>query len=216
MRGESFNTSIFWRWYAYAIIGSIIIYWTVSNVLMNELNSLVTYDLWTFGSIIFFIIVFYVNCKIAMETNTHNWMSITLYFFSISSYIFALYYISKSPSMNVFGVWDLFIHTNTLILMLFLILAASLLAEYTYVTLIYIITFVIEKSKTITFKRKERITNESLPIENIAGDKEFAIEINDSINDNTMKSKINENYICSLADNVIESRNRSCKIILIL
>jgi magnesium-transporting ATPase (P-type) len=129
LQNKLFNIYIFWRWYLYATSAGIIIFIFTSNIIQANPEGYES-DLWTIGAIMYLCVVFIVNFKILIATNTHNFLSITLFLFSISSYIVVMYFFTDMINFNVFGTWGFIFNNLTSILTLVLVIASYAVFEY--------------------------------------------------------------------------------------
>lgn len=164
INNRHFNVYVFWRWYLYATTAAFIIYWTSTNVFEYCLTSTFeVYDLWSIGAAIYFCIVFVVNFKLLISTNTHNFLSIILFLFSISSYVVVLYVSSKFEGNNYFGTWEILFGSNAFIFTMLFILLACVLCEYGWRSIHMIVEDFIEtrrkKLNTITSDTKSFRSN---------------------------------------------------------
>lgn len=124
-----FNKAEFWRWYLYATIAGIICYIVTSNVLSSSIGFL-DFDLWAIGTAIYLGIVFMVNFKILIDTNTHNFLSVFLFFFSTCSFLIIVYFLSEFKGMHIAGVFNVIMYNGTAVLTLIFIMLANILVEY--------------------------------------------------------------------------------------
>jgi len=175
MKGECFNTYTFWRWYIYAFVMSIVlILYTFINLgttinLDNE-----HFDLWclgilfivnyiTFhnkiiGSIIYANIVYVVNLKLALTTNTHTIISTCIFFFSLISYQLIIFGASELKFLNVFGVFSVIMKSLNMYMSMILIITVCLLCEYAWMNIRYFIDEIIIKPvKKIVFPKDQKL-----------------------------------------------------------
>lgn len=196
MHNSLFNLSVFWRWYMYAFLAGLIIYWNLTYFLMFAVNSYDSpYDLFSIGHAIYTCIVFVVNLKIMIGTNTHNIFSVILLIFSTSSFVLVIFFSSMFfRDMQTYGSWSMLFGSKLFLLSIFLVIISCILLEYGYRSL----QFLIEKLITAN-KDKESIDTDKKstvePIEDLdeqMSSKGFSIKINNSINKHTEENLIDE------------------------
>jgi hypothetical protein len=125
-----FNVFVFWRWYLYAVTAGLIIFIFTSNITFHGTNHGMEPDLWTMGATMYLCVVCIVNFKILIATNTHNLGSITLFVFSVLSYIIVNLIFTNFATFNVFGTWDFIFKDYISMFGLILIISCSTIAEY--------------------------------------------------------------------------------------
>jgi len=133
MEGKCFNFFQFWRWYIYAFVNSLIIYFWVTQYLSDNVNNdLYSFDLWTIGVVIYFNVVCVVNLKLVFSSNTHSIVSLILFLFSNFSFVFVIWITSKFTPFANFGTWDILVHSLSFFLLNFYIFVTCMLVEYGY------------------------------------------------------------------------------------
>jgi magnesium-transporting ATPase (P-type) len=187
MYNERFNTYVFWRWYFYAAAAGLLIFWINTSVMPYILNEeFLLMDLWATGSSIYTCIVFVVNLKIMISTNTHNIFSVILLFFSMSSYIIILWISSRIDKMQTLGQWNYIINSRIFFLTIILIVTASILCEYGWRSITFIIKHLImnKKSKGVSISKAkgESIISCASFEDLVASEKGFEVKFNNSIN----------------------------------
>jgi len=191
MKNKLFNIYIIWRWYLYAATAGLIIYWNISSVLANMiLNSKAeALDLWSIGSSMYTCIVVVVNLKIMFATNTHNWFSVFLLIFSISSYFVVLFLTSSVPSMQTAGQWKVY-RSSVYVVTMVLIITACVLVEYGYRSIHHIIEEYIMKFNKVAPRTKKRTESEikKLVDDSLEEKGGFSVQINNSINNEPQQS----------------------------
>jgi hypothetical protein len=189
---KHFNLYIFWRWYLYAVTCGLIIYWNNTNVLSFLIKDSKSemLDLWSLGSSMYTCIVFVVNLKLMLATNTHNLFSVFLLTFCTSSYLVTLWVSSKIPSTQVTGEWDNFMYNLTYISALVHIITSCVLCEYAWRSLHYIIEeYIIKRNKVTPFKRRAESDVHKYVEDSVMLEKGFSVKINQNSINNTNKSK---------------------------
>jgi hypothetical protein len=211
MSNKYFNVYIFWRWYVYAFTAGLIIYWQTSNIFIWAItNDYEIYDLWSMGTAILFCIVFVVNLKILIATNTHNLLSVTLIIFSTGSFIVCLFFFDKFPTLVSFHVWTLFIHSSIFFLTMLLIIASAMLCEYAWRSVHYIIEEIIikrvaqKKSKSTTSSSSRKIDLKSEDGRLI----EYEVRLTSSINNNNISEEEKEDKEKKLNEEGKEKENK--------
>jgi hypothetical protein len=149
-------------------------------------------DLWSLGSSMYTCIVFVVNLKIMMATNTHNLFSVFLLLFTTSSYLITLYVSSKIPQTQVTGEWESFMCSLTYLGALLHIITACVLCEYGWRTIHFLLEeYLIKKHRVTPPKRRaESEVHKYIEDDTTMIERGFAVTINqrNSIN-NINKSK---------------------------
>lgn len=84
------------------------------------------------GVTCYFNVVSVVNLKLVFSTNTHNILSVLLFFFSNISFILVIWGTSKYPSFANEGSFGIVIGSVNFYLMNFYILVSCMLVEYGY------------------------------------------------------------------------------------
>ena len=169
MNGECFNSYVFWRWYIYAFVMSIIlIVYSITNLSTTITLDYNALDLWCLGnislllfigSIIYSNIVFVVNLKLALLTNTHTIISTSLFMFSLVSYILILFGASQLKFFAVVGVWDVICQAPTVILAMLFIITVCLLCEYAFISITHIVEEIIIKPvKSMVFPKDKSVS----------------------------------------------------------
>lgn len=146
-------------------------------------------DIWSLGSSMYTCIVFVVNLKIMMSTNTHNLFSIFLLLFSTSSYLITLLVSSKIPQTQVTGQWESFMYSLIYLVAIVHIITACVLCEYAWRTIHFILEKYLIKSYKVpvTKKRAESEVVKYLEDDTTMMQRGFAVTINE-------KSSINNIY----------------------
>lgn len=156
MSNKHFNSFVFWRWYLYACTAGLIMYWQTSSILLWNINTEnAMFDLWSIGTAIYWCIVFVVNLKLMIATNTHNIFSVILLFASMSAFIIVLAVFSNFISKEIFAQWDLFFKSPTFLLLMVLMIACCMLCEYAWRSIHFFVEEIIIK-RTISFFNKHK------------------------------------------------------------
>jgi magnesium-transporting ATPase (P-type) len=230
MSNEYFNLFIFWLWFFLANSAGLIIYlfncFVFPYALQGENSDIV--DQWSIGSSMFTCIVFVVNLRILLATNTHTIFSFLVFLFSISSYILVLLLTNKIPTMQTFSQFDMMTGNKVFILSNVLIITTCILIQYGYNSLALLIENYIKKlKKQASNKKKIKSSIKKVEFEDaIIVDKGYSVSLDKSINeqliikDLNMVKRINneviENKINSFNKNgdeeVVSNLRRRCKI----
>lgn len=132
IQNRYFNQRIFWKWYFYSLILSILIY----NAAINFFNFSVdsnssNIDISALGTIIFSNIVLFVNFKLTISTNSHDWISISVQFLSVFFYFLILYITSSFSFFESLGCFQILARSMTFYLETVIVLMGGLMLEYT-------------------------------------------------------------------------------------
>jgi hypothetical protein len=211
LHNKLFNIYIFWRWYLYAATAGILMFILASFILSNCIYR-DQFDLYTIGTSIYLCVVFIVNFKILMETNTHNFLSVILFLFSTISFMLVIFSLSKFQSLSIFNVWNTVIDNFISLLTLFLIVLACILVEYGWRSLHLILKqFIINKIKIAPEIRTSKNVDPS-----IEGEYDIKIAVEDSINnikEDTNDEKNDTEDIIKSESNTIINKQGKCKYI---
>ena len=88
-----FHNKRFWKWILYGIIQALFVYF-YSFITCKVVNDGYVHDLGSQGSIAYSGVVLIVNIKILTTTNSHTFISLGLFLFSVLSYYFILWLMS--------------------------------------------------------------------------------------------------------------------------
>lgn len=215
MKNHHFNTYVFWRWYVYAATAGLIIYWNITSVFAFAVNNDtgLILDLWAIGTSMYTCIVFFVNLKIIIATNTHNIFSVILVIFSIASYIITIFFSSRVKRMETTGQWEVLLWSKGFLLTMTLVITACVLCEYGWRSIQFIIEEYIIKMKkvdtSVEYKRVDSVI-QKIDDESIM-EKGYAVKINSSINNN-MGIKDAFNDVSDVTNNEIEIPKEPAKI----
>jgi magnesium-transporting ATPase (P-type) len=158
LQNKLFNIYIFWRWYLYATSAGVIIFIYTSNIIQENSQGHQP-DLWTMGAIMYLCVVFIVNFKILMATNTHNFLSVILFVFSISSYIVVMYFFTDISRFTVFGSWNFIFRNLTCILTLLLVIPSYAIFEYCWRSIHMILdNLIIKRIKQYHQAKRDKLT----------------------------------------------------------
>jgi len=225
MNNKYFNVYVFWRWYVYAFTMGLIIFWINTRVFefsMDPVHNTMV-DFWSIGSSMYTCIVFVVNLKLLLATNTHNFFTMSLIVFSVGTYFGILFVTNTIRYMQTAGQWEMLIPSRVFQSAMILIITACVLCEYGWMSIQFIIEEFIINYKKTSQKIPQISSSESSFIKKFELDdpeKEFSVRIDDSINRN-VKHKDSEDFNLeenkdvdpNIDDdqNIISNRNRRCK-----
>lgn len=231
MNNRHFNNFVFWRWYLYAFTAGLIIYWQTTSILLWSINNYFEmFDLWAIGTAIYWCIVFVVNLKLMIATNTHNSFSVFLLIASMCSFICIIFYFSFSPTTEMYALWTIFVKSYTFLALMILMIASCMLCEYAWRSIHYIVEEILIK-RTLLFFTKQKGTSISSKKIIINSDtensKDYEIKLISSINYNNIRQDLsddmrslttNDNVVVhplpnDVDQNVIMNQNKRCKYI---
>lgn len=151
-------------------------FWCVSFVsIKNE-----TEDLWLIGHSVMLCIIFFVNFKLIIKTKSHNWISVILFLFSISSFLIVIIITNNWIGYYSFQFFENSFKKPIFYLTIFFILGACMMGEYAWensLALLYNLLQLIknailefrlhkEKQKKKSFMKQENEKNRKLEKEN--------------------------------------------------
>lgn len=179
-------------------------YWQTTSILMWQINNnLETFDLWSIGLAILFCIVFAVNLKLMVATNTHNLFSVFLLIFSMGSYIAASMFFGKLETAAVFNAWNVLTSSSVFFFTMLLMIASCMLCEYAWRSIHYIIEEVLVKQTIKLFTKPKSMSGSSsskkMDLKSDFGEnrssREVEIKITNSINNNNIEDSLEEEFI---------------------
>ncbi len=229
MKNKYFNLYIFWRWYLYALSAGLLIYWICTTVLSFAVQCADSQllDLWAVGSCMYTCIVLIVNLKIMFYTNTHNCFSVFLLVFSIGTYFTVFYFTSQMSSLYTLGHWQIIMKNILYLGTIAHVVAVSLLIEYGWRSLQFIIEeYIIKQTKVAPLKIQKKSDSIIHKISDEMDNKDFTIRIANHASINSKKSgsdsenslvikddisTIKKQNVSDTDQTILTNSNRRCK-----
>ena len=133
-----FHSTRFWKWVIYGMIQGYIIY--LISFYCNNTNDSGGYlqDLFSTGSVVYSAIVLIVNISILLSTNTHSFISISLFTITILSYYIVVMIMSRYYKFDNFNNDHILFYNPWFYLSSILIIVLALIIDIGVIRILYL------------------------------------------------------------------------------
>lgn len=127
LENRHFNIFEFWKYLLISILQSFLIFLFVFLFSQNSIiiNGVI-YDMWSNGSICYYVVVIVINVKVLMHSKSHSYYSFALVIITILSYLTVIFVMSTSTGFENFGHFNQIlifnVHFNIIMLSIGLII----------------------------------------------------------------------------------------------